>query len=166
MAPRLRAPLNEAVGVLAIKTQHGNLFNGSAEAELPQRRTFGFPPYTRLTRFVLAGASDAHTHAQAEALAERLRALIAEQAEQPGALQKSKSPRSVPESPEYATRASVLGAHPCAIERIRNRYRHEVLLRTIDAKTMRTLIDLARQTGAFRTSKVTLIIDVDPIALS
>jgi primosomal protein N' len=114
----------------------------------------------------LAGASDAHTHAQAEALAERLRALIAEQAEQPGALQKSKSPRSVPESPEYATRASVLGAHPCAIERIRNRYRHEVLLRTIDAKTMRTLIDLARQTGAFRTSKVTLIIDVDPIALS
>jgi hypothetical protein len=40
------------------------------------------------------------------------------------------------------------------------------LLRTIDAKTMRTILDRARKTGAFKTSKASLIIDVDPIALS
>jgi hypothetical protein len=166
MASRLRAPLNEAVGVLAIKLSMENYsMDPRRRVRAARDRCLG-SAHCGAVGYVAREHSTMHTHAQAEALAERLRALIAEQAEQPGALQKSKSPRSVPESPEYATRASVLGAHPCAIERIRNRYRHEVLLRTIDAKTMRTLIDLARQTGAFRTSKVTLIIDVDPIALS
>jgi primosomal protein N' (replication factor Y) len=171
-----RAGRAEADGLVVVQTQDPTSaalrfaaqhdYTGFAAAELPQRRTFGFPPYTRLTRFVLAGASDAHTHAQAEALAERLRVLIAEQAEEPGAWQKSESPRPISGSPASAARASVLGAHPCAIERIRNRYRHEVLLRTIDAKTMRTILDRARKTGALKTSKASLIIDVDPIALS
>ncbi|HRX87408.1 MAG TPA: primosomal protein N' [Phycisphaerae bacterium] len=117
---------------------------GFAAAELAQRRTFNMPPYTRLARCVLTGSADSTTQQEAEALAERLMGLVAAAA------------------PE---RASVLGPHPCAIERIRGKYRHEVLLRASDAATLQAILHRARHEHTFRCPGAALIVDVDPVAL-
>jgi primosomal protein N' len=63
-------------------------------------------------------------------------------------------------------RASVLGPHPCVIERIRNQYRHEVLLRAADAMIMREILDRAREGQALKVRGASVMLDVDPVALT
>jgi len=117
-------------------------YAGFARAELASRRSFGMPPFTRLARFVLSGPADSTTSAEAEALAERLRTHV--QAVAPD-------------------RASVLGPHPCLIERIRDKYRHEILLRAGDAVTLREILARARQAQAIKTRGAGVMVDVDPL---
>jgi primosomal protein N' (replication factor Y) len=118
-------------------------FVGLAQAELPMRRLRGFPPYSCLTRFVLAGKRDHQTGEEAKALAERLRQTIA----------------------ATGGGGDVLGPQLCVIERIRNMYRHEVLLRAPSAGRMLAILDAARGSGALRTRATSMIIDVDPVSM-
>ncbi len=120
-------------------------FEAFAATELPQRKAFGFPPYTRLARFVLAGPNDGEISAAAAALVERLGETIAA---------------------THPHHASLLGPHPCAIERLRNQYRHEVLLRAASASVLLHVLDSARQTGVLKVRVKSLTVDVDPVALS
>jgi primosomal protein N' (replication factor Y) len=120
-------------------------FAAFAASELRQRRTFNMPPFTRLARYVLTGKADSTTGKAAESVATRLRQIVAAVA------------------PE---RASVLGPHPCVIERIRDQYRHEVLLRAADAMIMREILDRAREGQALKVRGASVMLDVDPVALT
>ncbi|MCB9849558.1 MAG: primosomal protein N' [Phycisphaerales bacterium] len=118
---------------------------GFATAELHQRKTFKLPPFVRMTRFVLAGGSDSQTVQEAQALVDRLR------------------PHVDAIAPEQA---SLLGPHPCAIERLRNQYRHEVLLRADTPAIMMEILNRARHVNALRARGVTVMVDVDPVNLA
>ncbi|MFH0980396.1 MAG: primosomal protein N', partial [Planctomycetota bacterium] len=93
----------DAVAVQAAM-QHD--FGRFAESELDVRRRLGLPPFTRFTRFLLADPSERQLCQVAEAFAAELRRRIAE--------------GPVPD-------ADVLGPQPCALPRLRGRYRYDVL---------------------------------------
>jgi len=123
-------------------------FCGFVQSEMRLRKQFNMPPFSRLARCVLSGSTDSITGQEADALADRLRTIVA-------ALYEVTSHR-----------ASVIGAHPCAVERIRGAYRHEVLIRTADPGTMREILDRARLADAFRVRGARMMIDVDPVNLT
>jgi primosomal protein N' (replication factor Y) len=116
-----------------------------ASAELPVRREFRYPPFTRLTRFVLSAAAESQTRQEAGKLASRIREAI-EQAGFP--------------------RADVLGPQPCARVRLRGLYRYDLLLRTADASTMQNLLNHLRGLNVLKPKVKSFVIDVDPISLA
>jgi primosomal protein N' (replication factor Y) len=121
-------------------------YAGFAAAELPARQRYAWPPYARLARIVLAGKTTGEVTQEAERMATTLRELAAEQ-------------------PPSAA-AAVIGPHPCLIERIRGQYRHELLLRAASAGALLAYLDAARGVDALKARVPSLMIDVDPIALS
>ena len=105
------------------------------------RRALGYPPYGRLVNLRLDGANGESVEACGKQLAEGLRA-ITERRREPGTIE-------------------VLGPAPAPIERLRNRYRWQILLR---AKQSGPLVELARRARELlpRGRSVRLHIDVDP----
>ena len=105
------------------------------------RRALGYPPYGRLVNLRLDGANGESVEACGKQLAEGLRA-ITERRREPGTIE-------------------VLGPAPAPIERLRNRYRWQILLR---AKQSGPLLELARRARELlpRGRSVRLHIDVDP----
>ena len=132
----------DAVAVQAAVRHDFELF---AESELDIRRRIGFPPFTRLTRFVFSDPRERALRNAAEAFAADLRRHIAEP--------------SVPGT-------DVLGPQPCALERLRNQYRYDVLLRAPSADTMQRVLDRLRDGGMPRPKVKTFVVDVDPLALT
>jgi primosomal protein N' (replication factor Y) len=120
-------------------------FEGFAAMEMQIRKSFNMPPLTRMARIVLAGSSDRGTADSASKVADSLRECV-----------EAIAPRH----------ASILGGHPCAMERIRGRYRHEVLLRAANAQVMMDVLAHARDKSAIHARGATVMVDVDPVALS
>ena len=67
---------------------------------------------------------------------------------------------------DVAAHADVLGPHPCALSRIRGRYRFDLLVRTENALALRELLGTLDNSGALRTKAESTIIDVDPVTLT
>jgi primosomal protein N' (replication factor Y) len=105
------------------------------------RRALGYPPFGRLVNLRLDGADAAGVQAQGKRLAEQLRALTS----------RTDKSRAV----------QVLGPAPAPIEKLRNRFRWQILLRS---RQSAPLLDLARWARDFvpRGRGVRLHIDVDP----
>ena len=120
-------------------------YRAFAEPEIELRRRFRLPPFTRLTRIVLAHAREEQVAGQADALADRVRATIA-------ALE--------------LPATEVLGPQPCVFARLRGQYRYDLLLRSESAAHMQTLLDRLRAERTLRTRVKTLTVDVDPVSLA
>ncbi|HJQ84533.1 MAG TPA: hypothetical protein VKA21_10680, partial [Candidatus Binatia bacterium] len=61
---------------------------------------------------------------------------------------------------------AVLGPAPPPLERVRGRYRWQVLLRSADVRALRDLARLARATiTSSRPAEPRLVIDVDPYSM-
>ena len=116
-----------------------------AANELAVRERIGWPPFRRLMRVVLSHQREEVVRREAEALAERVGESI-------DALSLS-----------YA---DVLGPSPCALSRLRGKYRYDLLVRVLNASDLRTLSDRLEASGALRTKAVSMMIDVDPVSLS
>jgi primosomal protein N' (replication factor Y) len=106
------------------------------------RRALEYPPFGRLVNLRLDGAKAATVESQARRLAEELRK-IEQRDSKPGA------------------RVEILGPAPAPIEKLRNRFRWQILLRS---KQSAPLLSLARQARELlpRTRSVRLHVDVDP----
>ncbi|MBU0717505.1 MAG: primosomal protein N' [Planctomycetes bacterium] len=113
--------------------------------ELRARGTVGLPPFRRLARVVVADPREATARSEAEVLADRVREAIASL------------------SLEYA---DALGPNPCAMSRLRGKYRYDVLLLTHGATDLRKLVSALRNANALRTKAKSTILDVDPVSLS
>lgn len=127
---------------LVTATRHD--FPHFAEAELRSRSELDYPPFGRLARVVLEGDAD-RVERSAEALGARLRNTI----------------RSIPDLAPGAVQ--VLGPAPAPIERLRGRYRVQLLLKAADSRRLSQVLRTVRPEtgkGALRT-----IIDVDPISM-
>lgn len=117
---------------------------GFLATELGMRRARGFPPDTHLALFRVSGAEQAATAATAEALARALR--DAAKARGPG--------------------VDVHAAQPAPIERVKDRWRYQVLVSATDRRALRAVLDATRPTWAeARLAKhLQIALDVDPQA--
>ncbi|HTK32425.1 MAG TPA: primosomal protein N' [Candidatus Saccharimonadaceae bacterium] len=110
------------------------------ETELAERRSAGYPPYTRLAAVLFSGASETEVEGAAEAVAEAVR---------PAA---------------EALGVDVLGPAPQALARLRGRFRWHLLLKGTSGAKVREAARLALEAGeARRGSKVRVAADVDPV---
>jgi len=116
-----------------------------AEKELADRQHLGWPPFSRLARVVVAHKHDDIAAREAEAMVGRFRAVIAS-----GGFDG----------------ADCIGPNPCALARLRGVYRHELLLRTANASTLRKILAALQTAGATKCRSATSIIDVDPVAMT
>ena len=110
--------------------------------EIEFRRALGYPPFGKLVNLRLDGPNPEHVEAKARTLFKKIRTI------QSG-------------NPKYREHVEILGPAPSPIEKLRNRYRWQLLLK---GNQISPLIDLAtavRETFT-RTRNVRLHIDVDP----
>ncbi|MGB2984312.1 MAG: primosomal protein N' [Phycisphaerae bacterium] len=129
----------------ALKHALAHDYESFAAEELRVRCHVGLPPFRRLARIVLAHAREETVQHEAEALFGRIHKAI-------GVL-----------SLEYT---DVLGPNPCVLSRLRGKYRYDLLVRTANASAMRQLMRHLEESNALRTKAESVIIDVDPVALT
>ena len=129
----------------ALKFAMRHDYEGFAACELNMRRAIEFPPFSRLTRIVVADDRENTAQGQAQSLADRLSNTIASLG---------------------LDNADVLGPSPCALARIRGRYRYDLLLRARTAAEMQRLLTEANAQDALRVKAKSVVIDVDPVSLS
>ncbi len=120
-------------------------FGPFAEHELAMRRELSLPPYWRLARMVLSDAVETRARTSCQELANHIRSTI---------------------DGDSVQEAVVLGPMPCAMPRLRNRYRFEMFVRTRTAKSMTSLLSVLRAKGLLRTMGGRLMVDVDPVTMN
>jgi primosomal protein N' (replication factor Y) len=119
-------------------------FIGFAEEELRYRRALGYPPFTRLANLRLDGLDPGRVEAAARDLATRLRqASLA-------------AGRSRP--------TTVLGPAPAPLERLRGRFRWQILVKARDPAALRSVVAPAVE-AAPRQTGVRVAVDVDPYGM-
>jgi primosomal protein N' (replication factor Y) (superfamily II helicase) len=121
-----------------IKHDYKNFF----AAEIAFRRALNYPPFSRLVGLRVEGPKLEEVEAKAKSLAKRLRD------------QQSKSPT-------LRQQIEVLGPAPAPIEKLRNRYRWQLLVK---GKQISSLLEFARHARDIlpRSRRLRLNIDVDP----
>ena len=120
-------------------------YNGFFNAESEFRRALNYPPYGRLINLRLDGPKLVEVERQAQTLAAKLRQLQARAA-------------------KFREQIEVLGPAPAPIEKLRNRFRWQLLLK---GKQSSALLDFARHALelAPKTRNVRLHVDVDPYSM-
>jgi primosomal protein N' (replication factor Y) len=120
-------------------------YKGFFEAETEFRRALNYPPFSRLVGLRLDGPKMEEVEKQAKTLAGKLR-------------------ESRARVPNYCEQIEVLGPAPAPIEKLRNRYRWQLLLK---GKQSSILLEFANQSRRFapRSRHVRLHIDVDPYSM-
>ena len=110
------------------------------EAEMATRRELAYPPFTRLVKFECSSPSEAVADKGALALREHLR----------------------PHLPEAF--GAILGPAPAGINRIKNRYRYQLILKLTGIKLSATLLRQVQYDtlSAFRGENLVITVDVDP----
>src|SRR5438067_2055653 len=120
-------------------------YAGFMAREPERRRALGYPPFSRLVNLRLEGRDGARVEHAAREVAARLR-------RQARALQLADD--------------AVLGPAPPPVERVRGRYRWQILLRAPDVRALRALARLAAACGpALGRAHVRLAVDVDPYSM-
>jgi primosomal protein N' (replication factor Y) (superfamily II helicase) len=110
--------------------------------EIEFRRALGYPPFGKLVNLRLDGTNSEFVEAKAQALARKIRAVQNRH-------------------PEYREHIEILGPAPSPIEKLRNRYRWQILLKGNQIRPLIGLANIARETFT-GVSKVRIHIDVDP----
>jgi primosomal protein N' (replication factor Y) len=120
-------------------------YQGFFAAESELRRLLNYPPYGRLIQLRVDGPKLADVERQSQALAHRLRDLTNHRL-----------------SPDHSI--EILGPAPAPIEKLRSRFRWQILLK---GKQSAALLELARQAQALvpRTRALRLHVDVDPYSM-
>ncbi len=129
----------------ALKFLVAHDYQGFFAAESEFRRMLNYPPYGRLINLRLDGPKMADVEQQAQTLAAGLCA-------------------SLNRTVSHREQIEVLGPAPAPIEKLRNRFRWQILLK---GKQSPALLELARQARALvpRARAVRLHIDVDPYSM-
>ena len=125
------------------------------EIEIANRRELIYPPFASLANLVITDADERRVVEQAHAIARKIRDLV--------------GPVSRPQVPSAISRAAersidILGPVACPLERLRNRYRWHILLRSADKPALLALLrKLLSALSPIERSSITL--DIDPIAM-
>jgi primosomal protein N' (replication factor Y) len=120
-------------------------YKGFFDTESEYRRALNYPPFSRLISLRFDGPKMEEVEKQAKALTHRLRGLQASK-------------------PNYREEIEMLGPAPAPIEKLRNRYRWQLLLKCKQSSTLLEFANHARNLGP-STRSVRLHIDVDPYSM-
>ncbi len=115
-------------------------YNGFAERELRQRQELDYPPFQRLIQVVLRSTEQQHAVKAAGAAADKFRSWLGKS-------------------------ATLMGPAPCPIEKLRNQYRWQFILKTAHYPYVRDIL-LSRLDADFQNvlpSTVHMAVNVDPI---
>ena len=117
-------------------------YAGFAQSELKNRREVGLPPFTRMVRIILRDQELEKVTKLSEELAALLTAAIEKQGG--GVLMK--------------------GPMPCAIGRIAGYFRYQIVLSSVRASQLQTVLAAVREKGGLAKSD-RIAVDVDPVSL-
>jgi primosomal protein N' (replication factor Y) len=120
-------------------------YESFVENELKVRRQAGLPPFRRIARLVLAREREETARCDGQALADRLREIIADQDHE---------------------HVEVWGPHPCPLIRLRGQYRYDLLVLAPLPSTIQEILGELRASRELRKEVQSLTIDVDPVSLS
>jgi len=132
-----------AADLVAVRAAIKHDFERFARTELAARKKMRFPPYWRLTRILLADRRPDRLRSAAERLASALRELLGD----------------LPDP------ADIIGPQPSPINRIRDKYRYDILIRAATARSMQALLDRVRLKNLLRVRVQQVSVDVDPVTL-
>lgn len=118
-------------------------YEAMAALELPLRRSLGYPPYGRMTRLVFADADARRARGAARSAAESLRRLAG----------------------RVHAGVTVCDAEPCVMQRVRGRWRWQVLVLGPRDAGMQQLLRAAESGRLLRGGVQRMVIDVDPIEM-
>jgi len=134
-----------AADLVAVRAAVRHDYEQFARSELASRKRMRLPPYWRLTRILLADRRREKVRTAAEDLARQLDPLLAAAPDQ----------------------ADIIGPQPSPIERMRDKWRYDVLLRTSTARAMMAVLDKVRSQGLLQKLPVQQVtVDVDPVSLA
>jgi len=149
-----RAGRAEAPGQVVVQTTSPELpalafalrhdYVAFAEAELNDRRRVLRPPFARLARVVLTHRREETARKEAEGVVTRAQETI----------------RAM-----ELENADAEGPNPCALSRLRGKYRYDLLIRTGGASDLRRLMHRLDADRALRTKAESTMIDVDPVEM-
>lgn len=137
-----------------IKLAAGHDFAKFFTGELEARKAFSYPPFSRLIRAIIVGPDVATVQQECDKLAEEISIFIEE-----------KLPA------DKSCDVQILGPAPCLIERIKNRFRHHLIVKFItagenDAATSLPFDSLLEFLRHKKTPKqLSLAVDVDALDL-
>ncbi|MBW3552590.1 MAG: primosomal protein N' [Gemmatimonadetes bacterium] len=131
-------------GSYAIRSALDHDYLGFARRELEERREPEYPPHTRLANVVISGTAEEQVQEAAEGLAAWVRAALRE---------------------HTLDAVALLGPAPCAIDRIRDRWRWHLLLRSRSARQLGALCRALYRDYGTGTGSIRVIVDRDPVAL-
>lgn len=117
-------------------------YKGFFNAEIELRRALNYPPFSRLVHLRLEGPLAREVEAKAKMLGEELRARHRQ-------------------DPKLQERIGILGPAPAPIEKLRGRYRWQILLKGKTSQSLLEFANLAREILG-RSRSIRLHIDVDP----
>jgi primosomal protein N' (replication factor Y) (superfamily II helicase) len=122
-------------------------FTGFAAEEIHYREALGYPPFSRLLNLRFDGLDGARVEKTARAAVERLRAAN--------------------ESAPRARRAAILGPATAPLEKLRGRYRWQILLKARETRILHELVRplLDARGGGTHDRAVRLSADVDPYGM-
>lgn len=118
-------------------------YENFANHELEQRRMHGLPPCTRMIRIILSDPRMTKLTRECDALIERLKETLA----------------------RVNVRASFSDPRPAPIERMRDAYRHEIILTFSSSQALLAGLDGFRAEGALSARTQGIVVDVDPVSM-
>jgi primosomal protein N' (replication factor Y) len=118
-------------------------YEAFAERELASRRRNHLPPATRMVRMVLADRQASKLSKESIAMADRLRAILAKR----------------------NLGGTVQPAREASIARLRDQYRHEIVMIFSSGDAVLAAMDAFRAEGALRSAIQSVVVDVDPVSL-
>ena len=130
-------------GHYAIRRALEHDYVGFAERELEERAEPGYPPHTRLANVVVSGTEEVQVQEAAESVAGWTARAIR----------------------RLGSGVSLLGPAPCAIDRIRDRWRWHLLLRSPSARRLGAVCTALYAEYGTGSGPIRIIIDRDPVAL-
>lgn len=120
--------------VLECALQHD--YHAFCRQELPMREMLGYPPYGYLVNMVCSGLNRAEVEESAERLTQQL---------------------------QHQPEVEILGPAPCPLFRLRNRFRVQVLLKAPQRYPLRQVLDRVPEFQGALPTRVSLMVDVDPL---
>ncbi len=126
---------------VAIRSAERHDYQQFANAELPIREQFNYPPFGQMIRVIARGTSEAQTEQLIESVADLLRERLTGD-----------------------NQFRLLGPAPAPIEKLRGKYRFHMMLQTADIAPLKEALRTA-QTSIRAPDDVQWIIDVDPISI-
>jgi primosomal protein N' (replication factor Y) len=117
-------------------------YEGFARSELANRREIGLPPFARMVRIVLRDQDSERLNKLADELAAQLGAAAA----------------------VHGSAVTLRGPMPCAISRIAGYFRVQIVLSSVSAARLQSILAGVREKGALARSD-RIAVDVDPVAL-